>query len=225
MIISLYWEMSYPAPTAEELAAHEAGAKQSLEFIEKANWKVAKEEPTIKYYTASYPNSSFSMVKSVVSIPAPHDKIVGILNTVRTIDAKTPDAEKEGANEQYLFGQQNDENQTSYLYISLQSGSRLVSDRDFVMLRRYYKFGDKELWHHAAFDNGDKLIPPVKKYVRGTITLQTYVLEKDPENADAYRLTFIVHANPSGSIPAMIYNTVATSQGESAKKIREDALK
>ena len=217
--------MSVPAPTAEQLAAHEKSAHETLDIVEKGAWKLSKEQPDIKFYTGSYQNSSFSMVKAVVSIPADHEKIVKILNTVNKIDDKTPDADRDGANEQYLFGEQNDEAQTSYLYISLQSGSRLVTDRDFVMLRKYYKFGDKELWHHTSFDKGDELVPPNKKNVRGKITFQTYILEKDPEHADAYRLTFVVHADPSGSIPAMIYNAVAVSQGESAKKIRDQALK
>ena len=217
--------MSVPAPTAEELAAHEKNAHDTLDLVENGQWKLSKEQPDIKFYTGTYPGSSFSMVKAVVSIPADHEKIVNILNTVNKIDDKTPDSQRDGANEQYLFGEQNDEAHTSYLYISLMSGSRLVSDRDFVMLRKYYKFGDKELWHHASFDKGDELVPPNKKNVRGKITFQTYILEKDPEHEGAWRLTFVVHADPAGSIPAMIYNTVAVSQGESAKKIRDDALK
>ena len=216
--------MSVPAPTAEQLAKHEQGAHESLELVEKGPWKLSKEQPDIKFFTGTYKNSSFSMVKAVVSIPGDHEQIVKILNTVNKIDDKTPDKDRDGANEQYLFGEQNDGQQTSYMYISLQSGSRFVSDRDFVMLRRYYKFGEVELWHHASFDTGDSLVPPNKKNVRGTITFQTYILEKDPEHEGAYRLTFVVHADPSGSIPAVIYNTVAVSQGESAKKIRDEVL-
>lgn len=212
-----------PTPTKEMIEAHEKTLHEVLDLVDKAQWKLSKEEPEIKFYTSSYPGSSFSMVKSIVSIPNKHDKLIEILSKVETYDQNTPAEKRDGAKERYLLGQGDAEHQTKFMYISLESGSRFVTDREFFMLRRHYNVDGKDIWLHCSVD-GDNIVPPNKKNVRGKITFQTYILEKDPEHEGCDRLTFIVHADPCGSVPALIYNTVAVNQGYSAKKIRDEAL-
>ena len=213
-----------PPPTAEMIADHEKYLNECLELIEKAPWKLSKEEPKIKFYTAPYTGSSFSMVKSVVSVPNAHEKLLNILATIKTIDENTPDEERDGEKECFLLKEFDDEHKSGYLYTSVFSGSRLVSDREFFMLRRHYVIDGKDIWLHCSI-KGDDICPPKKGNVRGNITFQMYMAEKDPENEGADKLTFIVHADPCGKVPAMIYNAVAVSQGYSALKIREESLK
>ena len=50
---------------------------------------------------------------------------------------------------------------------------------------------------------------------------QCFVAE---QAGDEVKLTFIVHADPAGSIPAWIYNKVATDQGYAVKKIRDELM-
>ena len=215
--------MSAPAPTKEMIEAHEKSVNEVLDLIKNAKWKLSKEEPEIKFYTSSYPGSSFSMVKSIVSIPNKHDKVVEIIDRVDKIDETTPADKRDGTKERFLIGEGDKEHKTTFMYLSLESGSRLVTDREFFMLRRHYVIDGKDIWHHVSVD-GEDIVPTNKKNVRGKITFQTYVLEKDPEHEGNDILTFIVHADPCGSVPAMIYNAVAVNEGYSAKKIRDEAL-
>ncbi|EAX90640.1 hypothetical protein TVAG_041150 [Trichomonas vaginalis G3] len=205
----------------EYLDLHEKRLHEMLEVIEKAQWKLSKEEPTIKFYTSSYPGSSFSMVKSVVYVNGKADEAIKILDQVPTIDANTPKELADGAKERYLFG--GVEGGARYLYMSLDSGSRFVSDREFLLLRKRYDLEDKKVWLCVSIDNTE-LKPVAKGNVRGNMTFQAYILDKDPANGED-RLTFVVHADPCGSIPAVLYNSVAVNQGNGAKRIRDDIFK
>ncbi|EAY10380.1 hypothetical protein TVAG_109640 [Trichomonas vaginalis G3] len=206
----------------ELLDMHEKRLHEMLEIVEKGDWKLSKEETNIKFYTGTYPGSSFNMVKSVVTILGKHKKTVELLDTVKTIDKNTPKEEAKGVKERYVFG--GAEGGPRYLYMSLQSGSMLVSDRDFLTLRKRYDLPDKQVWLIASIDNDD-LKPPTKDNVRGKMTFQAFILEQDKDD-DAYdRLTFVVHADPCGSIPAMVYNAVATKQGYNVLSIRNSVLK
>ena len=204
----------------EYLELHEKRLHEMLEYLNK-DWKLSKEEPTIKFYTATSPGSSFSMVKSIVYVNGKAEETAKILDDVSTIDDKTPKEIADGTKERYLFG--GVEGGARYLYMALESGSRFVSDREFLLLRKRYDLEDKKVWLCVSIDNTE-LKPVGKGNVRGNMTFQAYILDKDPANNED-RLTFIVHADPCGSIPAMIYNSVATNQGNGARKIRDDVMK
>ena len=58
-----------------------------------------------------------------------------------------------------------------------------------------------------------------KGYVRGKLHFQAYIAEADGDNKT--KLTFMGHADPCGSIPAMVYNAAATNQGYSLLNIKK----
>lgn len=205
----------------EYLDLHEKRLQEVLQYYEKGEWKLSKEEPTIKFYTATYPGSSFSMVKSVVSIAGKHDETIKILNSVEKIDDKTPKEVADGTKLREIFG--GEEGGARYIYMVLDSGSRLASNREFLVVRKRYDVDTKIVWLCVSVDN-TTIRPVGKGNVRGNMTFQAYILDKDPDNEGADRLTFIVHADPCGSIPAMIYNSVAVNQGNGARKIRDEVL-
>lgn len=204
---------------------HEAQFQSFLNVIKATNWTLSKEEPTIQFYSGNYPNSSFSMIKSIVTIPLPVEEVFNFLLLVPTIDDKTPDADRDGCRERRLFGEiPNDEHHSGFLYVWVMSGSRFVSDRDFSLYRRAYDHEDMKILFSTSIENLD-IMPEKKGNVRGKMNLQAFICQKDPNNSNQTQLTFVVHADPMGSIPSMIYNSVAVSQGYSAKKVRDNLMK
>ncbi|OHS96024.1 hypothetical protein TRFO_10200 [Tritrichomonas foetus] len=107
--------------------------------------------------------------------------------------------------------------------MALESGSKLVSPRDFVMFRKHYEQNGTHYFTQCSVPN-ETIRPEVKKFVRGKIIVQAFIVDKDPNNADSVRVRFVVHADPRGSIPAMIYNTVASNQGYAVKKLKDSLL-
>lgn len=192
-----------------------------LQYLDAPDMKLSKEEPGIKFYTGSVPGNSFSVVKSVVLSEGITDKIIENLNEIPDIDPKAPAKERDGIKQRYVFQK---EGTQMFFYLAVESGSRLVSDREFVMFRRFYEKDGRKIWMSSNAVDGDKLVPVAKGNVRGIMNFQAFVLEKDSTDANKDKLTFIVHADPQGSIPAIIYNSVAVNQGYSAKKVVDACL-
>ena len=208
--------MSAPSATAY-VAAHEAALEKFVQLQTAPEWKLAKDEDGVKFYTRTEAGSSFSQLKSETTVAAPLEKVCEVLKVVPVVDAKKPE---DGLKERYTFGELNDENDTRFLYVAVDSGSRLVTNRDFIMLRRHYVKDGKQIWLHTSVP--DEVKPVEKQFVRGQMKLQGYIAEADGANT---KLTFIVHTDPCGSIPAMIYNAAVMKQGNAVKKIREQAQK
>lgn len=209
---------------AAEIEAHEKRLQEVMKLYDGPHWKLSKDDKGVKYYTASYEKNPFCMVKSTVSIKAPYDKVRDLLMNVVVVDKDHPADKGDDTKEMYCFNRQDDGHESEYMYCSYSSGTGLVADREFLALRRHYKVGDKDVWLHCTpLDESVKdVVPP---NVRGIMTFQVDVLEPDPEDKSACKFTFLVHCDPLGKIPAFVYNAVAISQGDAAKKLRERALK
>ena len=212
--------------TPERIAAAEPVAKACLEMssqvLNSPDWKESKKENGVTYYTRSVQGSSFTMIKSSTSVPRPLDKMVDFCSRFREVTADTPQELRGGAIERrfWPFPEPNPHNE-GFVYLALESGSRLVSNRDFVMIRKYYEKDGRHYYICVSIDD-DKIRPVSKNFVRGKILCNATVIEAEGENT---KVSFIAHADPAGSIPAMIYNMVSLKQGACVRAIRDDAIK
>ena len=214
--------------TPEQLAEY---AKQSEELLPKflalatsSEWKESKKEQDITFYTRTDPSSSYHQVKSVVTIPASIETVISILKPIEVVDASTPKEKRHGLNERKaLYGPADDQYQTAIFEIEIESPAPLVSPRDFLLFRRFYQKDGKQVYLHNSIVN-DTLFPEKKGVVRGVMPFQGFIVEPDPDHNGNVRLTFLVHADPKGKIPATVYNLVVTNQGYAAKGIRKKAI-
>lgn len=213
--------MSIPA---NEIEAHEKRLQEVLKLYNGDQWKLSKDDKGVKYYTANYENNSFSMVKSVVTIQAPYEKVRGLLMKAEIVDKEHPAPKGDDTKEMYVFDHVDDGHDSEYMYCSYSSGTSLVADREFLALRRHYEVEGKDVWLHCTPLN-EKMKDVVPPNVRGYMTFQADILEHDESDKNACKFTFLVHCDPLGKIPAFVYNAVAISQGDAAKKLRERALK
>lgn len=211
--------------TPEQIAAYgkqsEALLSKVLTIKDSPDWKQSKQETDITFYTRTDPSSPYTQVKSVVSIPAPMDKVLEVLNEIEVVDASTPKEKRHGLNERkVLYGPLDDEFQTSIFLIELESPAVLVSPRDFVLFRRHYQKDGKHIYLHSSIVNDD-LYPEKKGVVRGEMLFQSFIAEQDNGNV---KLTFLVHGDPKGKIPSAVFNMVVQNQGYAAKGIRKRAI-
>jgi hypothetical protein len=211
-----------PELIAQYKAASDAKLQHILSIIDDPSWKQDKAEPEITFYSRSEPPSSFSQLKSIVTIPAPVEAILAVLEPIEVVNESTPKGERHGyVSRRAAFGPLSDESHSSVMYISLESPGALISGRDFLLSRFFYRVsGDRYAWVHTSIVN-DALVPPAKGVVRGEMIFQAYVLDAIPEGG---KLTFVVHADPKGSVPGWAYNATLLGQGYAAKGIRKKVL-
>jgi hypothetical protein len=211
-----------PELIAQYKAASDAKLQHILSIIDDPSWKQDKVEPEITFYSRSEPPSSFSQLKSVVTIPAPIEAILAVLEPIEVVDESTPKKERHGfVARRAAFGPLSDESHSSVMYICLESPGPMISGRDFLLSRFFYRVSDSRYaWVHTSIVN-DALLPAVKGFVRGEMIFQAYVLDALP---DGGKLTFVVHADPKGSVPAWAYNATLLGQGYAAKGIRKKAI-
>ena len=220
--------MSQPAITPELIAKAEKPLQDTYENVLKIaddnEWKQSKVEDDVTYFTRSVRGSSFTMIKSTTIVPYPVDKIVEFLNPLKELNPEMSAEERDGAIERSVYPLEGENpHGNAFVYLALESGSRFVSPRDFVMARKYFEKDGKHYFIIVSIDD-DTIRPITKKFVRGKILCNATIIEKDPADENKTKLSFVAHADPCGSIPAMIYNTVALKQGACVKKIREEAI-
>ena len=212
-----------PEQTQEFIKHHEEMLDKTFEYLNASDWKedTKASNDIIKFFTRSVAGSSFSQVHSVVHIPFGIDKVTAKLDLIPKITPDMPEKERNGNHARdVLFNIEGDENKGLVFFLELESPSRLASPREFVMLRRTYIRGDQHIYLHVSIPYDARPVP--KGFVRGLIHFQAYIAT--PEGPDSTKLDFIVHADPQGSIPGWIYNSVAVSQGNAAKQIRDDII-
>ena len=189
-----------------------------MSIIDDPGWTKEKEEKDAVFYKRSEKGSSFAQIKSVVTINKPIESVVEVLKVVKTVDENTPKDEKDGCIERRALNPiAGDPDDAQFFYIVVESSSRLVTSRDFLMYAKFFRDGDKVSLVRTSVVN-DSIVPVNKKYVRANMFFQAFVCE--PCEAGT-KLTFICHADPCGSVPAMIYNAAALKQGNSALRIKE----
>ena len=205
-----------------DLAAYNAQIKERYDhmiaILDDPGWTKEKEEKGVVFYKRSEKGSSFAQVKSVVTISKPIEDVVEVLKVVKTVDENTPKEQREGCIERRALNPiEGDPDNAQFFYIIVESPSRLVTSRDFLMYCKFFRDGDKVSLVRTSIVN-DSLVPVNKKYVRANMLFQGFVCEPCPEGT---KLTFLAHGDPCGSVPAMVYNAAAVKQGYSAVRIKE----
>jgi hypothetical protein len=210
--------MASPAQITEYQAKVDAALSTVKSLVGDPQWKDAKKEKDIQLFYRYPEGSSFCQVKSIVTIAKPPPEVLDYLKANRVIDASTPKDQREGAVERRnLAPVEGDPNEGGFYYIIVDANSRLVSNREFLMFQRTYREGDKLYLVRTSVDN-DAVVPPAKGTVRGNMVFQAFIVEPD---AAGTKLTFLCHAEPNGSIPAMVYNAAVTNQGYSALRAKK----
>lgn len=194
--------------------------KKVLHILDDPGWVEKEKKTEITFYTRSVAGSSFNQIKSVVTIPTTLDKLYEELKKVVPVNDETPKEKRDGFLERCILSEIDE--QTAFYYIALETSSRFVSPRDFLTIQRVIPNLDEKVILIRTSIIDDTIKPEVKGRVRGNMFFQAYIGE---EENGIVKLSFLVHADPCGSVPAMIYNTVATKQGENALKIKKALMK
>ena len=203
--------------TPEEIAEYDKKWEQAVEhvfsIIDKDDWKKEKsKEKDVEIYLRHEHPSPFAQIKSVTIVNAPLSAVeANLRKPSTTVDENTPKDKRDGAIERRVLqtvGEGDDA--ASFIYVVLESGSKLVKPREFLSYSKITHKDGKVALVRVSVEN-DKLHGVGKDYVRSTLYFQAYIAEAEGENKT--KLTFVGHADPSGSVPAFVYNAVATGQG------------
>jgi len=195
----------------------------ALSLLNDPSWELEKEDKDIVFYRRYAPNDSFAMIKSIVTIPdCSIDDIIEQLSVIEPIDSSTPSNKKHGIAERRVLHDQGKEGFCVF-YIAMEPPGMMISGRDFVLIRKMLQKDGKLLFINVSSED-DSVLPPNRTYVRGQMDFQGFIAEPDPANPKNIKLVFMAHANPKGSIPSMIYNSVVMNQGYAAKGVRSKIL-
>ena len=218
--------MSSPTLTAEQIAEynkiHEDAVAKVLAIKDDPKWELEKEDKDIVFYKRFEESSPFAMIKSIVTIPDSTIEEVGkVLMDIPEIDEKTDSKQRHGFDFSHCVIHGDD---YAVVYIATTAPALMVSGRDFILFRKTnVKKDGKEIYINVSIPNTE-LAPETKKYVRGIMEFQGYIVEQ-AENQKDVKLTFFVHVDPKGSVPSWAYNKVVTSQGYAAKGIRSKVIR
>jgi hypothetical protein len=94
-----------------------------------------------------------------------------------------------------------------------------VAGRDFVLVERYLRKGDK---YYAVSSSCDYPVPEVEGVVRGVCAIGGYMGER--VDGETIKVTYLSDGDIKGSIPGFIKNILSQGQGEIASRIN-DCLK
>jgi hypothetical protein len=210
-----------PAEYDEYNAISSAAFEKLLSVLDAPDWKASESKPN---FTLSYkyvPDSSFMLIKSETTIAKPIEAVLKRLSTVENVDSKTPEEKRDGAIERTLIVPQPNEYNEGFIYLALDSGSRMVSHRDFLLYRKHYERDGIHYFISASVVN-DKIAPEKKGFVRGKILLQGFLIDPSPSEPAKVRIRFVAHGDPCGSIPGFVYNAVCSKQGYTVIRLREE---
>jgi hypothetical protein len=208
--------------TPDQVVSYFAQVEQRFAHVKSilndAGWKQSKKEQDIVFFNRSEAGSGFSQVKSIVTIAKPPQEVFTYISSDRPITSSTPKDQREGCIERRVVSRvEGDPNGAAFYYIAVDSNSSLVSSRDFLMFERSFVEGSTSYFVRTSVVN-DAVVPPKKGLVRGNMFFQAFIVEPDPAGT---KLTFVCHADPAGSIPAMIYNTAVNNQGYSVLRVKK----
>lgn len=214
--------MATPEQIAEYEKQWEKTVDEVFSLVDAQDWKKEKsKEDGLDIYLRYDPSSSFAQIKSVCTVNAPLSAVeANLKQPTTTVDENTPKDKRDGDIERRLLGTVGDGSDCAgFLYVVLESPSRMISPREFLSFQKIAHRDGKVALVRTSIEN-EALHGVGKGYVRGKLHFQAYIAESDGENKT--KLTFMGHADPCGSIPAMIYNAVATGQGYNAYTIKKE---
>lgn len=224
MITSQMAAKQAPPIPSEEVAKYDAlilaKFNEIKELLVATDWKPLKEDAGVKYFSRSVAGSKFSMIMSTVNIPKPMQAVFENFCSMACIEPDMPKSVRDDTHQRHMYVTEPNTCNDGYLYLCLESPAPLVSGRDFMMYRKHFEEDGKHYFMQTSIDN-DTIQPIVKGFVRGKILIQGFVLEPV---GDEIKTSFIVHADPCGSMPAMVYNAVASGQGSVVKTARDELM-
>ena len=212
--------MATPEQVAEYEAKWQKAVDEVFQLYSGEGWKEeSQKEKDMQVFLRYDPSSSFAQVKAVVTINAPLERVEEVLKTVKTVDANTPKDQRDGNLERAFLGPCGDGSDAEgYFYIVVESPSRFVSAREFLLIQKLARRDGKIAMVRTSIVN-DAIHPVQKGNVRGDMHFQGYVAETEGNHT---KLTFIAHPDPCGSIPAMVYNTAVVHQGMNALRMKRE---
>lgn len=197
---------------------HENALNDVIKIIDDPSWTVKKADAGITFYTRKVPESSFAQLKAVVKLEnTTIDLVEETLRPIDTIDEKTDDQKRHGVALQRVLYENDVGDHTSLIYTAMQSPAMLVSGRDFVVYRKFKKMDGLGTFLCVSIDDDEELVPKSSNFVRAVLFFEGYI---GKQVGDDVELAYLVHSDPKGDIPAIVYNQVATNQGYSLKGIR-----
>ncbi|KAK8841484.1 hypothetical protein M9Y10_027103 [Tritrichomonas musculus] len=212
--------MATPEQVTEYEQKWQTAVDTVFSVVDADGWKKEhSKEKDLEIFIRHDKSSSFAQVKSVTTVHSTLDAVEQCFKTVKTVDDKTPKDQREGAIERRLLGQAGDgADGAGFFYIVVESSSRLVSPREFLCYQKIARKDGKIALVRTSIEN-EALHKVGKGNVRGNMIFQGFVAEPEGDNI---KLTFVVQADPCGSVPAMVYNTVATGQGYNLLSMRKE---
>lgn len=210
--------------TPEQVTEYEHQWEQAVDtvfaVVDADGWKKENsKDSNLEIFIRHDKSSSFAQVKSVTTVHSTLAAVEENFKTVKTVDDKTPKDQREGAIERRLLSQAGDgADAAGFFYIVVESSSRLVSPREFLCFQKIAHRDGKIALVRTSIEN-EALHGVGKGNVRGKMIFQGFVAEQQGDNV---KLTFVVQADPCGSVPAMVYNAVATGQGYNLLSMRKE---
>jgi len=182
-----------PPITPEDLAKYEAASRKCLEdtkaMLDAPDWKEKKKDRGVVFCTRSVPGSRFNAVKSVTMVPRSMRAVVDNLSEMAELEPDMPADVRDGAHQRHMHVTAPNSFNDGYVYIALETPTRIVSPRDFLLRRQHFEEGGTHYFTQISIVN-DAIQAPVKGFVRGVMML-TFVCEQVGDNV---RTTFQVHA-------------------------------
>ncbi|KAK8839666.1 hypothetical protein M9Y10_032037 [Tritrichomonas musculus] len=213
--------------TQEQVAEYEQKWQKTVDhvfsLIDAKDWKKEKSKDSdIEIFLRHDPSSSFAQIKSFCTINAPLSTVEAVLaKPPYTVDENTPKDQRDGNIERRFLGKAGDgADAAGFLYVVLETSSRLVSPREFLSFQKIAHKDGKVALVRTSIVN-EALHGNTKGYVRGNIVFHAFIAEADGDNKT--KLTFLGQADPCGSIPAMVYNAIASHQGYKVGSIKKEA--
>lgn len=195
--------------------------------LEKNDWNEIKEKDGVKFFSRIEEGSGFAQIMSYCYIPCQPSEITDLLVQIPVIKPSDPKESRHGYNERipYYIDDSNDEHRALF-FIGMEKPAPLIGARSFLLYRHVYN-DNGTIYFNNCTVKCDEIAPENSNYVRGIMHFQGFIIEPthDAGHEGEIKLYFLVHADPCGNIPAMIYNNVSINQGFAVKGVRGKILK
>jgi hypothetical protein len=180
-------------------------------------WEFVKEIDGLRIYRMKSPDSPIYFMKSAVKITASPDACIGLAwdtpSRVRWDELFIKSNVVEGMRDDLQVEHTN-----------FKSGSMLVSNRDFciVRMRGDLPTGGKFL---VAKSVPHEKCPEESGFVRGQVQTSGFLFRPNPANPNETYADYLVCVDPKGSIPTMIVNLVSVNAPKALGKLRDEIQK
>ncbi|KAH3732826.1 hypothetical protein Pelo_16351 [Pelomyxa schiedti] len=188
-----------------DTVAHKA--HEDIKVAMNFKWKKVGEEQGVSIYSYN-DGSSINYMRGQVKFEPGLTTTRKILDIVSGSDAKDYDPSRiEGIVKQEISKDDNG-NCLEIVHLKYNSGSRFVSNRDFVCIN-YAVMNTAENSAVSLAKSVDAGIPPEPGFVRGE-TLGAFIIAPTPDGGQ--EVNYIVQLDPKGWVPTYLVNAVSRDQ-------------